>query len=88
MWTSVPKPTGRPYTNINVDGKTQYDQSNITYDDPNTFYDGVDVLAWKDVAKPLPPIIYAGEASGLLIPLTFVSSTYGTDWTPVPKPIN
>lgn len=88
MWTSIPKPTGRPYTNVNPDGKTQYDQGSITYDNPNIFYDGVDLMAWTDVPKPTPPIVYIGEASGLLIPLTFTSSTLGTDWTPVAKPIN
>ena len=87
-WTNVSKPTGRPYTNINADGKTQYDQSNITYDDSNVYYDGVDQFAWTDIAKPTAPIIQVGIASGLLIPLTFTSSIVGSDWTNVSKPNN
>lgn len=52
-WTPVAKPTSRNYTNVNPAGKTQYDQSDITYDDPNMYYDGVNPSQWTEVAKPL-----------------------------------
>ncbi len=51
-WTNISKPTGANYTNLNTQGKEQYDQANLTYDDPNTFYDGVDYTSWTDIAKP------------------------------------
>lgn len=92
-WTLVTKPTGRPYTNINADGKTQYDQSNIIYDDPNMFYDGTNYNAWTDVAKPTgesTTLLTVGIANGLLMPLTrsSVASISISDWTMINKPIN
>lgn len=85
-WTYISKPTNSVYTFINPTGKETYDESTLTYDDSNVFYDGVDMDAWTPVAKPLGETIYVGIASGLLIPLTFRSSTIGTAWTPVSKP--
>ncbi len=34
-------------------GREQYDQSDIMYDDPNVFYDGVNPNQWTKVAKPV-----------------------------------
>lgn len=51
-WTSISKPVGTSYTNLNADGKTQYDQSSVTYDDPTMFYDGINPGQWTDIAKP------------------------------------
>lgn len=51
-YTKVPKPTGLNYTNVNPSGKQQYDQANITYDDVNTFYDGINPGMYTNVAKP------------------------------------
>lgn len=51
-WTSIAKPTGTTYTNVNVAGKQQYDQANLAYDDASTFYDGVNQNAYTNVAKP------------------------------------
>ena len=51
-WTKVNKPTTSSYTNVNPDGRTQYDQSDILYDDPNIFYDGVNYGSWTKVTKP------------------------------------
>ena len=52
MYTKVAKPTGTGYTNLNIDDKTQYDDSAITYDESTIFYDGIDESAWTDIAKP------------------------------------
>lgn len=51
-WTNIAKPTGTAYTNANAQGKEQYDQTSLTYDDSGTFYDGVNQTAWSSVAKP------------------------------------
>ena len=51
-WTPITKPTTSSWTNTGPSGRTQYDQADITYDDPNIFYDGVDYAAWTDIAKP------------------------------------
>ncbi len=52
MWTNVPKPSVFSYTNVNPQGKEQYDQADITYDSSSTFYDGDNPFAWTDVSKP------------------------------------
>lgn len=51
-WTPVTKPTISAWTNPNPGGRTQYDQATIMYDDPNTFYDGVNNSAWAKITKP------------------------------------
>lgn len=52
-YTNIPKPTGAPYTNNNPQGKEQYDQSSITYDSADVFYDGVNQNAYTNVNKPV-----------------------------------
>lgn len=51
MWTNVSKPTSSVWSMSNPQGKEQYDQ-NIVYDDPDTFYDGINEGAYTSVAKP------------------------------------
>lgn len=51
-WVSIAKPSIQAYTNVNVGGKEQYDQSDITYDSATTFYDGTNPGMWTDVSKP------------------------------------
>lgn len=91
MWTSIPKPTGTPYTWINPSGRQTYDDSDVLYDDPNVFYDGVDMSAWTDIPKPVGTSgsIYGGMTIGLLMPLTIPKTinTPDTSWTNIPKPI-
>ena len=92
-YTRISKPVGTPYTNVNVVGREQYDQGNLTYDDASTFYDGTDFNAYTNIPKPTggtTSLISVGFASGRLIPLTIASIiTIGEDpWTKIPKPIN
>ena len=54
-WTSVAKPTTPSWTNTNPQGREQYDQSDLTFDDSSIFYDGVNVNQWTDVATPSGP---------------------------------
>lgn len=72
-YTYIPKPTGANYTDVNAVGKQQYDQATLTYDDSSTFYDGIDIFAYTNVAKPTGSqiIIRKGTATGLMIPLTY-----------------
>lgn len=51
-YTKITKPSGTSYTNTNSVGKEQYDQSNLTYDDANIFYDGTNPTQYTAVAKP------------------------------------
>lgn len=51
-WTPIAKPSTSAYTNVNAQGKEQYDQASLTYDDVNTFYDGVNTTAWTNLNKP------------------------------------
>lgn len=51
-WTNVPKPTGTSYTNVNDQGRHQYDDYAVMYDDI-IFYDGVDQSMWTNVSKPV-----------------------------------
>lgn len=37
---------------VNPQGKEQYDQPSLAYDDANTFYDGVNTTQWTNVTKP------------------------------------
>jgi hypothetical protein len=53
MWTNVSKPSTLAWTNINPIGKEQYDQADLTYDDVDVFYDGVNPSAWSNIAKPV-----------------------------------
>jgi hypothetical protein len=51
-WQNVSKPGNQAYTTVNPAGKEQYDQASLTYDDANTYYDGVNMNQWTDVSKP------------------------------------
>lgn len=51
-WTKVAKPSGLAWTNTNPQGKEQYDQANLTYDDLGVFYNSTALGAWTSVAKP------------------------------------
>lgn len=51
-WTNVPKPTSSIFTMVNPQGKEQYDQASITYDDSSVYYDGANPNLYTNVAKP------------------------------------
>ena len=52
-FTKVPKPTTLAYTNVyTAGGKEAYDESSLTYDDANTFYDGFNPAQWTGLSKP------------------------------------
>lgn len=50
-YTKIPKPTAGNYMNVNPVGKEQYDQSSITYDSANTFYDGINMTQYTKIPK-------------------------------------
>lgn len=50
-YTFIPKPTASTYTRINAQGKEQYDQVQLMYDDASTFYDGVNTTQYTKIAK-------------------------------------
>lgn len=52
MWTNIPKPTTNNWISHNPTGKTQYDESDVEYDDASMFYDGINPAQWTDIAKP------------------------------------
>lgn len=52
MWTNVSKPGAQAYSNVNVGGKEQYDQADLTYDSATTYYDGLNPNQWTTVPKP------------------------------------
>jgi hypothetical protein len=54
IYTKIPKPTSTTYTGVyQTQGKQIYDQSDLTYDDVNTFYDSINLYQYTNVAKPL-----------------------------------
>ena len=72
-------------------GKEQYDQASLTYDDANTYYDGVNMNQWTDIPKPTggtSVTIFAGMTMGLLMPLTYSTDHQisSDQWTKVSKP--
>ena len=53
MWINVSKPSTLGWTSTNPQGKEQYDQASLTYDDAGAFYDGINPNQWSDVSKPV-----------------------------------
>lgn len=86
-YTFVPKPTTRNYTNTNPQGKEQYDQVSILYDDPNIFYDGVNMSQYTKVAKPVGIFtLKPGMATGLIMSPTYPQTFTQTAYVKVAKP--
>lgn len=90
-WSNVSKPSSTTYTNVNGQGREQYDQSSITFDEATIFYDGVNESMWTDVLKPTTGgqrIIYPGMATGLITPPTYATQhdINFDNWIKVPKP--
>lgn len=51
-WTTVSKPSAQTYSNVNPSGREQYDDPEILFDDPDTYYDGINLLQWTKVQSP------------------------------------
>lgn len=51
-YININKPTGTSYTNTNSQGREQYDQADIMYDDVNVFYDGTNQSLYTNITKP------------------------------------
>lgn len=90
VYTNIPKPVGANYTNLNAQGREQYDQADLSYDDSSTYYDGVNQLAYTNVAKPFNSggNITMGMTTGLLIPFTYSTnhSLASDPYTYIQKP--
>ncbi len=50
-YTKINKAAGTGYTNVNAQGKEQYDQALLTYDDSSTFYDGINQSLYTSIPK-------------------------------------
>lgn len=91
MWTKVTKPTSSVWSNVNAQGKEQYDQPTLTYNDANTFYDGINTNQWTDIAKPTGASAFnvgVGNATGLIMSPTYPYARSGSAsrWIKVSKP--
>lgn len=51
-YTNISKPSQTSYTDAHPQGKEQYDESTITYDDSSVFYDGVNTSLYTSISKP------------------------------------
>ena len=51
-YTNIAKPTATIYTDVNPQGREQYDDIVIAYDDSGIYYDGTDINAYSNVSKP------------------------------------
>ena len=51
-YTNIAKPTGTPYTNSNSSGKEGFDDTEVTFDQASTFFDGVSNTAYTNLSKP------------------------------------
>lgn len=49
----IAKPTTLNWNTLNSQGREQYDQADIEYDDPDVYYDGINPSQWTNTAKPL-----------------------------------
>ena len=86
-WTPIAKPGAQTYTNINPQGKEQYDQVSLAYDDASTYYDGINPSQWSNIAKPTATGQTWNELSGDWDANTQTWASAGVSpWTNVTKP--
>lgn len=52
VYVNIGKPSVMTYVYQNTQGKEQYDQPSLQYDDANTFYDGTNQGLYTNVSKP------------------------------------
>lgn len=86
-YTKIAKPSATSYTNINIIGKQQYDQSDISYDDSTTYYDGVNLSQYTKISKPAGEIVaVAGLYYGFGAFTYSGGQIFSTRYTKVNKP--
>lgn len=51
-YTNIAKPNATTYTDLNPQGREQFDDIVIAYDDAGIFYDGTDENAYTALSKP------------------------------------
>ena len=79
MYTKIAKPSTQNYTKLNVHG-ILYDSPTLTYDDPNTFYDGINENQYTKIGKPLnPELITNGTFAGNALGWNLINYTYSNN---------
>lgn len=82
-WITIAKPASESWIRHNPAGKEQYDESDITYDDVNVFYDSANHNMWTNVSKPNTLLTW-DEAT---YPWDDAESIWGSPtWVMIPKP--
>ncbi len=89
-WTNIAKPNNANWTNINT-YLPIYDEPDLIYDSPSTFYDGINQSSWTNIAKPSGGIVTSilpGMMTGLGMPVTYSKQyIFNTNpWINIPKP--
>ena len=54
-WTNVNKPSTLSWIPVHSSGNHIYDDTEITFDDANTYYEDGNPFMWSNVAKPTTP---------------------------------
>ena len=86
-WNNISKPSASNWSDEHPQGKEQYDESTITYDDADIYYDGLNPNQWTDVAKPTNgATIRVGMLTLLPMPVTYSREWSVGSWIKVLKP--
>lgn len=87
-YTNIPKPTDSNYIGVYTQGKQNYDDPTISFDDIAVFYDSTNYSAYTTVNKPNGYMtLTPGMTMGLLIPLTNpVNREIGQPYVKINKP--
>ena len=82
-YTNIAKPSNTNYTNQNVIGKEQYDETAIEYDSSTVFYDGTNQSLWTNIAKPS----FTATWNSLAVTWDSLNNPWGSpSWTVINKP--
>ena len=52
-YTNIAKPIDASYTRISFEGNYIWDDPNISYDDSNVYWDGINTLAYINISRPV-----------------------------------